>query len=192
MIDWKSSRSSFKSASRDDDWPAMATLRARERTADLEGVREGPRHIRAVSIVTWRHVQAKERSFCVSCELLRSPSRVLHFPQASREGRGSRTVSPMSKSYLPLTSKGYSAKDQRGEDEVRKKQRISTNHYHRRWTASRSVRIRIDWSGRCSHCKSSSGTRIISMIKLLQSIVCPLRIFANIPGVASSSICIYD
>lgn len=86
MIDWKSSRSSFKSASRDDDWPAMATLRARERTADLEGVREGPRHIRAVSIVTWRHVQAKERSFCVSCELLRS-SRVLHFPQASREGR---------------------------------------------------------------------------------------------------------
>lgn len=59
MIDWKSSRSSFKSASRDDDWPAMATLRARERTADLEGVREGPRYIRAVSIVTWRHVHRR-------------------------------------------------------------------------------------------------------------------------------------
>lgn len=55
MMDWKSSRSSFKSASRDDDWPAMATLRARERTADLEDVREGPRHIRTVSIVTWRY-----------------------------------------------------------------------------------------------------------------------------------------
>lgn len=92
MIDWESCRSSFKSAPKDDDWSAMASLRARERTADLEGVREGPRHIRAVPIVTWRHIyrRKKAKELFVSArptELLRFPSRVLYFPQASREGR---------------------------------------------------------------------------------------------------------
>lgn len=181
MIDWESSRSSFQSASRDDDWPAMATLRARERTADLEGVREGPRHIRAVPIVTWRYKyrQKSVRSacpasswnllpaFCTSREkaaprIANCPSDEQELPvarieRASHEGSARRGWSPRETTdiYEPLPSSPNSRPICQDRDRLLR--------------TVPPLRILFKY------------VDLISMIKLLQSTVCSLRILANIP-----------